>query len=439
MRGSLPVTTFQQIRLRLAEIADRHAAIRTELSPLLDADGDVAVAETRGRAEALTTEAETLQAEEAELRANERRQLVLDDEARNAPGRPLDGGRERRLLPTLKPGEVIGLRPEQRMADFLGTPAEPLSLGRMVRGHLLGDWTDAQAERRAMGESTGSAGGFFVPGQVSAQTLDLMRNTTVLVRGGALTIPVGPGTTTVVKVVSDPTAQWRKEHEEIQESEGTYEPITIKPVSLAALIRVSVELLEDVPAFAGQIEGQIAAALGLEVDRVGLFGTGAASEPLGLYNVVGPTDIVLGANGAALADYDAWLDAIAALRSVNATPSATVFSPRTERALSGLVTGITGDKTKLVPPAAFTALTRLVSNQVSNTLTQGTAANASVAFVGDFSQVAIAVRSGLIIEASRDAGTAFAQAQVLVRALLRCDIAHLRPTHFARIKGIIPS
>lgn len=430
---------LREIRQRLAEIGDRRSAIRAELAPLLDADGDVAVAETRDRAEALTSEAEALQTEEADLRAKERRQTAVADEARTAPGQPLDGGRERRMaLPTLKPGEVIGLSREQRIADFFGAPSEPISLGKMIRAHLLGDWTNAQAERRAMGESTGAGGGFFVPDQVSATTIDLMRNATVLVRAGALTIPVGGGTTVFVRVINDPTAQWRKEHEQINESEGSYEPITVKPVSLAALVRVSVELLEDVPTFAGQIENQIAAALALEVDRVGLFGSGAASEPLGLYGVTGPTDISMGANGAALSDYDPWLDAIEALESVNATPTATVFSPRTRRALAGLVTGIASDKTKLAPPPEFTALQRLVSNQVSNTLTQGSASNASVAFVGDFSQVAIAVRSSMIVEASRSAGTAFAQGQVLVRALLRCDIAHLRPTHFARIKGITP-
>lgn len=64
-------------------------------------------------------------------------------------------------------------------------------------------------------------------------------------------------------------------------------------MSIAALVRVSVELLEDVPQFAGQIEGKISAALALEVDRVGLFGSGSASEPLGIYNAVGPTDIIL--------------------------------------------------------------------------------------------------------------------------------------------------
>lgn len=419
--------------MTLREILSRREAIRAELRTITDTHPDGALPpDVEQRAADLETEANR-------LNDAERRQVLLDDLDRRAAGTPLDTDKEtRQAPPELRAGEVIGVLPEQRMADLFTPHPEPLSLGRMIRGHLLGDWTDAQAERRAMGESTGAAGGFFVPYYLSATTLDLVRNVAVLSRAGAMTIPVGGGTTTFVRVLSDPTGQWRKEAETINESDASYEPVTVKPVSLAALVRVSVEMLDDVPSFAGQIEAQISAALALELDRVGLFGKGASSEPLGLFNVTGPTDISLGTNGAALADYDDWLDAIEALESINGTPRATIYNPRTKRALSGLTTGISGDKSKLPPPAEFLALNRLVSNQIPNNLTQGTATNASVAFVGDFSQMAVAVRSNLVIEASRVAGDAFAKGQVLVRAMMRADIAHLRPTHFARIKGIAP-
>jgi HK97 family phage major capsid protein len=420
--------------LTLREIQARREAIRAELRSLLEAHPDgVFPADAEQRSTDLETEATRL----ADM---ERRQQALDDLDRRAAGTPLDQNRRetRGTAPDLQAGEVVGLRPEQRMAEYVGLSEDPLSLGRMIRGHLLGDWSGALAERRAMGEATGASGGFFVNDTLSAQTIDLVRNQTVVVRAGALTIPVGAGTTTFVRVLSDPTAQWRKEGQTINETEGSYEPTTVKPVSLAALVRVSVELLDDVPLFAGMIESQIASALALELDRVGLFGTGAASEPLGLYNVTGPSDISMGTNGAALTDYDEWLDAIANLETINANPRTTVYSPRTKRALSGLVTGIASDKTKLAPPAEFTAMQRLVSNQVRNNLVHGSATNASVAFVGDFSQMGVAVRSSLVIEASRSAGDTFAKGQVLVRAMMRADIAHMRPTHFARIKGIIP-
>lgn len=418
--------------MTLREILARRDAIRVELRSINEAHPDGALpAEVQDRVTAIETEAAT-------LNATEQRLALQDDLDRRAAANPVEPTRrESRGAPVLRPGEVVGLLPEQRMSDIVGAPAEPLSLGRMIRGHLLGDWSGADGERRAMGEATGAAGGFYVPDTLSATTIDLVRNTAILTRAGALTIPVGGGTTTFVRVLTDPSGQWRTEGEEIDETEGSYAPVTVKPVSLAALVRVSVELLDDVPAFAGQIESQISAALALELDRVGLFGAGASSEPLGLYGVTGPTDISMGTNGAAPTDYDEWLDAIQALETINANPVTTVYNPRTKRTLAGLVTGISGDKTKLPPPAEFLALNRLVSTQIPNTLTHGSATTASVAFVGDFSQMAVAVRQNIVIEASRHAGDTFAKGQVLVRAMMRCDIAHMRPTHFARIKGII--
>ena len=57
-------------------------------------------------------------------------------------------------------GEVRAILPEQRLASFTPHDRERLSLGRMVRGMLIGNWEGAEAERRAMGENTGSLGGF---------------------------------------------------------------------------------------------------------------------------------------------------------------------------------------------------------------------------------------------------------------------------------------
>lgn len=401
----------------------------------------------RAMVDALTTENRDFTAEErsafdghkadlAKLDQQIADAVAVEEAERGSEGQPIAGGGAQRQLAE---GEVRALRPEQRMFDLV--PAQegpPLSLGRMVRAALTGNWTDAEAERRAMGENTGSVGGFMVPGALSATVIDLARNQSAFVNAGALTIPMDAPEMTVIKVLTDPTPQWREEHQAVTESDATFGPIRLKSKLLGCICRVSLELMEDAPRFSQTIENAISQSIALELDRVGLFGNGA-SEPRGLNSTDGISSVSMGVNGATPDDYDEYLDAILAIENANGVPGAVIMAPRTKRTLSGLKTGISGDKTPLVPPAEFTALKRLVSNQIPITQAQGSAANCSTSFVGDFAQAAVAMRTGLTIEATRVGGTGtFSQFQALIRAYIRADIAVFRPTFFSRIVGIKP-
>ncbi len=66
----------------------------------------------------------------------------------------------------------------------------------------------------------------------------------------------------------------------------------------------------------------------------------------------------------------------------------------------------------------------------------GSSNDCSTAFVGDFSQMLLGVRTELTLEASRVADDAFEKMAVLIRGYLRCDVAVLRPQHFTKIIGI---
>jgi len=396
--------------------------------------------EMRGMVESAATENRDLNTEERtkfdSLKADKDHlaQLIADAEASEGADREAEG----RDINTasLAEGEVRALLPEQRMASLVQHTGEPLSMRNLLRGQVFGNWRGAGNERREMGENTGALGGFLVPDSLSANIIDLARNKTVIVPAGALTIPMPSPEMTVVKVKTDPTPAARKEHQEITESAPTFEPIRLKAVAVACMVRMSVELLEDAPQAAQTVDNVIAAAIALEVDRIGLFGNGT-TEPRGLYNTDGLNSVSMGANGATPADYDAYLDAVAAIETYNGTPGAVIMSPRSKRTLSGLKTGISGDKTSLVPPKEYTELRRLVSNQIPVNLTQGGATTCSSSLVGDFSQMAIAPRTGLMMEATRTGGdTTFAKMQVLIRAYLRFDVAVFRPAHFTKIVGI---
>lgn len=122
------------------------------------------------------------------------------------------------------------------------------------------------------------------------------------------------------------------------------------------------------------------------------------------------------------------------------TPNATIFSPRTRGVLDRLVDS---QDQPLQSPMSFNNLLKLPTSQVPNELVHGSAENASVAFVGDFSKLMIGVRTNLVMEVTRvgsdSDSSAFENLQIWWRAYLRADIQLMHPNHFCLIQGIIPA
>lgn len=123
----------------------------------------------------------------------------------------------------------------------------------------------------------------------------------------------------------------------------------------------------------------------------------------------------MGANGAALIDYDDFLDLILRVKDANGSLDTVIFAPRTKNNLAKIVTGINDDPAKLTPPAGFTARRRPVSHQVAIDATRGRSNTASIAFIGGFNNCTFGSRQNVTIEASRVSGTAFERNEVMAR------------------------
>ena len=122
---------------------------------------------------------------------------------------------------------AFGLQREQRMADFVRT-THGTRLRRAVRRPRDSRRVDrfmggAEAERRVMGDLTGAHGGFLMPDPISANVIDLARNASVVIRAGAITIPMTTKTLRLARVVTDPTPTWRQEGQTIAEDDGVFE------------------------------------------------------------------------------------------------------------------------------------------------------------------------------------------------------------------------
>jgi HK97 family phage major capsid protein len=278
---------------------------------------------------------------------------------------------------------------------------------------------------------TPSLGGYTVPEVLSSQIIDRARNQSRVIQAGAMTVPMQSSTLKMAKLNSDPQGYWRAENAAITESDLVFDQVTFEAKALAALVRVSIELMEDSPNFSQLLEESLSAALALELDRVALMGSGSGSEPLGVFNASGIQAIDL---DAALTGYGPMSQAVTAVKNQNAEPGAFVLAPRTEGELDQLVDS---QGQPLRPPRSVEDREQLTTNQVPTNL--GTGTNESAVFVGDWRNLMIGMRTNLIIEATRagDSDT-FGKMQVLVRAYMRADIQLARPEHFAVIRGITP-
>jgi HK97 family phage major capsid protein len=309
---------------------------------------------------------------------------------------------------------------------------EHLSLGKYVRGLVLGEWKDAAAEKRAMVEGSPSSGGYLLPTILSAQIIDLARNSTQVLNAGARLFPMANRLVNVPRWLSDPLPAWHTESATISPSDASVGLMTLNAKTLAGITQISRELLEDAEDIDAELTRAFGMQMALAVDEAALYGTGTAPMPLGVKNTPGITTASMGTNGAALASYDTLVDAVGTLRDANESPNAVIFSPRTGREFAKLKD--TQQRT-LTPPVYLNGLPLLESNQVPNTLTQGTATTASDIFVGDWSQLYVGVRTQLqftvLNERYADTG------QVGIVAWWRGDIAVARPKSFSVTSGVL--
>lgn len=321
------------------------------------------------------------------------------------------------------------LAPEQRMRTYAQARSndayEGLSAGRMLRAMVTGATTDA--ERRALAEGSDSAGGYTVPKTLSAELIDNLRAASVCVRAGAQTVPLDSNKHSIAKVVADAVPAWRAENAALNESAPTFGQILFEPKSLAVLVKVSRELLDDSLNVGTALPAVLTAALAQELDRVALIGSGTAPEPRGITNTSGIGTTAL---GAALTSYAPLLAARTGLLTANVgEPTAVIMHPRDEGTLSGLTD--TTDQPLALPPR-LVGLPMLTTTQIPTD--GGAGDDESKIIVGDFRKLLIGMREEIRVEILRERYAD--NHQVAFIAHMRADIAVQHAAAFHVITGV---
>jgi len=325
-------------------------------------------------------------------------------------------------------GESIAEHMRQQGADV-----DPeVNLGSIVRAMALGG--GSHAVRAALAEGTDSAGGFTVPTLLQGQFIDALRARSVAYQAGARGVLLETGKpTTIAQILTDPTAAWRAENADVAVSDMTFGAVSFSPKSLAVIVVASQELLEDSLNVNEALTRSLTASLGGELDRVALIGAGSGSEPKGVSKFTGVGSYSMGTNGAALANYDPFVEALAILQAANAQdPTACIIAPRTAKAINLLKTTT---NEPLPRPDAIANLPFLVTSRLPINETQGGSNAASRAIMGYYPDLLIGIRTNLRIELLREKYAD--KLQYGIRAFLRADIAVAHAASFCNVVGIL--
>ena len=166
------------------------------------------------------------------------------------------------------------------------------------------------------------------------------------------------------------------------------------------------------------------ASIGLKLDYCALQGTGAG-EPKGITNQDTVNEIAVG--GTLSNAYDEVVAGMVDIMDNNGLATGWCMTPAVFEAFETLADAA-GNPIQV--QASVERLKREVSNQVPT----------GYAILGDYSQVLYGVRKSIelkMAEAGAGSGSeAFSRNQVLIRAIVRADVAILRPTWFTKLTGI---
>lgn len=339
-------------------------------------------------------------------------------------------------------------------------------------------WSGAEKERDTMtkhadevratlSENIGSLGAYLVPPQyVQEQLIPLLRSRAVVRAANPVVMQANSNVVYIPSQTGGATAYWVGENATLTASNLTVGQMAITIKKLAGLEYVSNELLADSNPSVDQLMRQdLAAVLALAEDTAYLSGDGTGNQPVGMSNYAGITSLTCASdsgNGGAIQAADifymkrkmmqnnipndnwAWFcsprtwDEIAQLKdsqnrylletltggNISQYPAYGTYPNGPETSYLGSVVG------RLLGWPVF------VTNNISETQTQGTTATCSSLYLVRMSDVIIAERAGLELMATNVAGTSFATDQTWIRAIMRVGFGIRHAPAIEVMKGL---
>ncbi|MEE9200658.1 MAG: phage major capsid protein [Candidatus Brocadiales bacterium] len=322
-----------------------------------------------------------------------------------------------------------------------GSGPSSFSFGRFFKALATKDWTGARYEKKALGEGTGSAGGFLVPEEHVSEVKDRITAQAVVRRAGATVYPMGTDTLNIPKVSGGATAYWVGENTQITSSDQTFAQTQLVARVLAAMVKVSNQLLQDTSGSAeAAIRRDVAKVLALAEDLAFIAGDGTSNQPLGIINTSGVNEVTLGANGAT-PDFDNIYDALYQVELNNGVGTAWIMHPRTKNTLRKIKDSngqyIYNVSPSLKEPDSLMGIPVHLTTQIPANLTVGSSSDCSYIICGQFDEAIIGERLGMEFSIDQS-GTAFEYYQSWIRTISRLDFTLRTPEVFCKVTGVRP-
>lgn len=300
--------------------------------------------------------------------------------------------------------------------EIAASEAAAAKLGRQSRGITV----PADVMRRDLNVGTASAGGNLVETELDAANfIDLLRNQSALDQAGATVLTGLSGNVNIPRQSGAATAYWVAESGSPTESQQTIDQVALTPKTCGAFTDFSRRLIiQSSIDVENMVRTDLARVLALEIDRVGLYGSGSSNQPLGLKDTTGVLTEDFAANTPTFAE-------VVALESDVAGANALLGSP--VYLMNSAMRGALKTAEKASNTAQFIYMDdevngyrAVVSNQVeSNDL-----------WFGNFSDLIIAYFSGLDLMV--DPYTGSTSGTVRVVALQDVDVAARHGESFSR-------
>lgn len=320
----------------------------------------------------------------------------------------------------------------------------------------------AKVLERDINASSGGAGGYIIPIEISEQIIPLPQANTVAKKAGATFLTGLQGNLPIPKILTRPSLQFIGETAAVTEGNVTFGEVNMQPRRGAMLCKISKRVImqtADVAEMLVREQMNIGVALGM--DGAIFNGTGGSNQPLGIFNsgITSTNGAVSGAvatNGGRFQVKHA-RSMIKTLDVANLYQSGGKFAHiMRPEVLYGLMNERVaqysgqpaGDGMPVMMLNPFLTQNQLAdglgnpiftTTQFDNDQTQGTSSTNSTVLFGDFSYVKVGQWGGIEIDASTQAGdsngSAFTQNQVWITVNLQMDVAVGNSNAFTKMAG----
>ena len=348
-----------------------------------------------------------------------------------------------------------------RLVDLPGVDEgkEQFSFLRAFSSMTSGDWTEAafekevfdQTRKRALDTGTGTTGGFIVPNQYIAEIVELLRAESVVMGMGATVLSGLVGSPVEIpKQTGGATAYWVGENAAITESQQAFGQLSLTPKQVAAMVKMSNRFMNlSDPSGEAMVRRDLAQVIALAIDLAALRGTGSSSQPLGIVNTPGISNVEIDTNGGAF-DWDIASQMEGKLEDANALRGSLgyVTHPKVKRLLKRIriaqYSAQTDGEYLFNPIMSDAQLEAQLGTPLRGTtqlpinLEKGSSgAVCSEVIFGNWQELIIGQWGGLEFMASGETGDAFEKAQTWIRVIQEVDIALRHPESFCLVNDAI--